>query len=72
MNVVILKIVYNNDGECEVLRKKNNNPVICRDENQKIYRQHGEWNYLKHEMHILAGMNKEAEELLTNKSFNYD
>ena len=23
-----IKIVYNNDGECEVLRKKNNNPVI--------------------------------------------
>lgn len=77
-----IKIIYTNNGECEIRRKKNNNPVICRDEKQNIYRQHGEWNYLKYEMLKLAGMNKEAEKLqidlenrrqeLINKNYQYD
>jgi len=68
-----IKIIYVDEGKCEIKRKKNNNPVIFRDENQKIYRQHGEWIYLKHEMLKLAGMYEEAESLLNiNQDFNYD
>lgn len=51
-----IKIIYRDNGECEIIRKENNNPVIYRNAWQKIYRQHGEWNYLKDEMLKLAGM----------------
>jgi len=68
-----IKIIYADEGECEIRRKKNNNPVIERDKTQRIYRQHGEWIYLKHEMLKLAGMDEEAESLLNiNIDFNYD
>ena len=56
-----IKIVYTNEGECEVIRKENKNPVIYRDKNQEIYRLHGEWKYIKGEMYKLAGMNEEIE-----------
>jgi len=66
-----LKIIYTDKGQCEIRRKQNNNPVVCIDENQHIYRQHGEWNYLKYEMYKLAGFEEEATELLKN-NFKYD
>jgi hypothetical protein len=66
-----IKLIFRDNGECEVRRKINNNPVIVRDENKKIYRYHGEWCYLKYEMYKLAGLEKEANELLSN-DFKYD
>ena len=56
-----IKIIYTNEGECEIRRKENNNPVICRNKNQEIYRLHGEWKYLKDEMYKLAGINEKIE-----------
>ena len=58
-----IKIIYNDKNECEIIRKQNNNPIIYRDKNQKIYRFHGEWNYIKSEMYKLAGINEEDANL---------
>jgi len=67
-----IKIIFK-DNKCEIRRKKNNNPVIFRDKIGKIFRQHGEWVYLKPEMLNLAGMNTEANNQITlNQDFVYD
>jgi len=57
----IVKIIYTNEGECEIRRKENNNPVICRDKNQEIYRTHGEKIYIKDELYRLAGIDEKIE-----------
>lgn len=66
-----IKIVFTDDGSCEIRRKYNNNPVIEVDGSGRVYRCNGEWVYLKYEMYKLAGLEDEAKELL-DSGFNYD
>ena len=66
----VLKIIYRKNNECEVVRKKNRNPVIERDKNKKIFRQHGEFSYLKRELYTLAQLDEELKNL--NPNFKYD
>lgn len=65
----ILEFKFKTNGECEVVRKNNDNPVLMRNNNKQIYRLNGEWIYLKISLYELAGY--DTLELMNN-NFNYD